>query len=154
MLAPWKKSYDKPRQCVKKQRLHFAYKGPYGQRYGFSSNHVWMWDLDHREGWVPKNWCFQIVVLGEDSWESHGQQEIKLVIWKGNQPYIVIGRTDAETEAPVLWPPDAKSGLTGKDLDSGKDWGWEEKGTAEDEMVGWHHWLNGHEFEQTLEDDG
>ena len=114
-----------------------------------------MWELDHNEGWEPKNWCFQIVVLEkapESPWDSKG---IKPVNAKGNQPWIFTGRTDAEVEALILWPPDAKSQLTGKGLDVRKDWGQEEKGTSEDEMVGWHHWLKGHEFEQTLgEDEG
>ena len=89
---------------------------------------------------------------GEDSWESLSCKEIKLVNLKGNQPWISIGRTDAEAEAPILWPPDAKKWLSGKGPDAGKDWRKEEKGTTEDEMVGWHRWLNGHEFEKTLED--
>ena len=105
-----------------------------------------MWELDHKEIQVPKNWHFQIVIL-EDSWESLGCKEIKPVCPKGNQPWIFIGRTGAEAEAPIIWPPDAKSWLT-----AGQDWGQEEKGVKEDEMVGWHHWLSGHEFEQTLGD--
>ena len=85
----------------------------------------------------------------QPSWEYPlGNKDIKLVNPKGNQPWIFFGRTDAEAEAPILWPPDMKSWLTGEDPDAGKDWGWEEKGMTEDEMVGWHHWLNGHEFEQ------
>ena len=104
-----------------------------------------MWELDHKEGSAPKNWCFQTVVL-ENSWESLGQQG-NHTNPKGNQPWIFIGRTNAE--APILWPPDAKSWLIRKDPDAGKDWRQEEKGMTEDEMVGWHHWLNGHEFEET-----
>ena len=110
-----------------------------------------MWELDHNEGWEPKNWCFQIVVLEkapESPWDSKG---IKPVNAKGNQPWIFIGRTDAEAEASILWPPDTKSWLTGKDPDAGKDWR-QEKGMTEDELVGWHHRLYGHEFEQTLGD--
>ena len=145
MLAPWKKSYDNPRQCIKKQRHYFANKGPSSQSYGFSSSHVWIWELGHKEGWVPKNWCFWTVV--EKTLESPLDcKEIQPVNPKGNQSWIFIGRTDVE--APTLWPPDVKSQLTGKDADAGKDWRQEEKGTTEDEMVGWHHWLNGHEFEQ------
>ena len=127
---------------------HFAIKGPSSQSYGFSSSHVRMREL---EGCVLKNWCFQTVLL-EKTLES--PLDCKEIIWadpKGNQPWIFIGRTDAEAEAesPILCPPDTKSRLTGKYPDAGKDWGKEEKGTTEDEMVGWHHLLNGHEFEQT-----
>ena len=113
----------------------------------FSSSHVWMWELDHKKGRVPKNWFFWTVVL-ENTLESPLDcKEIQAVNPKGNHPWIFIGRTDAEGEAPILWPPDMKNWLIGKDPDAGKDWGQEEKGTTEDEMVGWHHWLNGHEFE-------
>ena len=118
--------------------------------YGFSSSHVWMWELNYKENWVPKNWCFWIVVLEKTLESSSNCKEIQLVHPKGNQSWIFIGRTDAEAETPILWPPDAKNWLIGKDPDAGKDWRWEEKGTTEDEMVGWHHWLNGHEFEWTL----
>ena len=200
-------------------------KSLYSQSYGFTSSHVWMWELDHREDWVPKNWCFKTVVL-EVAWESLGYggltaklcptlatpwmvpcqdplsmgfsrqgfwsglsfpslgdlpnpgikprspalqaeflptklwgswtgllrvpldcKEIKLVNPKGNQSWIFIGRTVSEAEAPILWPPDVKSWLTGKDPDAGKDWR-QEKGMTEDDMVGWHHWLHGHECEQ------
>ena len=115
------------------------------------SSHIWIWELDHKEGWELKNWCFQIVVL-EKTFEWLGdypeqQRDKKLINSKGNQPWIFIGRTDAE--APILWPPDAKSRLIGKDLDVGKDWGQKKKGITKDEMAGWHHWFNGHEFEQT-----
>ena len=147
--APWKKSYDKPRQHVKKQRCHFADRGPYSQSYGFFSSHVWMWELDHKESWAPKNWCFQTVMLEKMTLESPlNTKEIKTVNPKGSQSWILIGRTDAEAETPILWPPDVKNWLIGKDPDAGKDWGQEEKGTTEDEMVGWHHWLGRHEFEQ------
>ena len=139
MLAPWNKSYDKPRQHIKKQRHHFSNKGLYSQSYGFSSSHVWIWELDHKEGWALKNWCFWTVML-EKTFESPLDcKEIKTSQW------IFIGRTDAE--ALILWPPDVKSQLTRKDTDAGKDWR-QEKRVTEDEMVGWHHWLNGHEFEQ------
>ena len=115
------------------------------QGYGFSSGHVWMWELDCEESWVPKNWCFWTVVL-EKTLES------LLDIKRSNQSIlkeirIFIGRTDAEAETPILWAPDAKNWLTGKDLDAGKYWRQEEKGKTEDEMAGWHHRLNGHEFE-------
>ena len=145
MLAPWKKSYDKTRQHIKKQRHYFANKSPSSQSYGFSSSHIWTWELDHKESWVPKNWCFWTVVL--KTLESPLDcKEIKLVNPKGNQSWTFIGRTDAET--PILWPPDEKSWLIGKDPDAGKDWRQEEKEMSEDGMVGWHHQLDGHEFEQ------
>ena len=149
MLAPWKGSHDKPRQHIKKQRHYFAKKGLYHQSYGFSSSHVWMWELGHKEGWLLKNWCFRIVVLEKTSESPLDSREIKPVNPKINQPWIFIGRTDAKAEAPILWPPDAKSLLVGKDPDAGEDWGKEEKETTEDEVVRWQHWLNGHEFEQT-----
>ena len=115
--APWKKSYDQPRQHIKKQRHYFANKGLYSQSYGFSSSHVWMWELDHKEGWVPKNWYLQTVVLEKTLESPSVCKEIKPVNIKGNQPWIFIGRTDAE--APILWPPDAKSWLIGKDPEAG-----------------------------------
>ena len=109
-----------------------------------------MWELEHKEGWATKNRCFQTVVL-EKTLESPLEcKEIKLVNPIGNQPWIFIGRTDVEAEALILWPPDAMSWLIGKDPDAGKDWGQKEKGITEDEIAGWHHWLNKHEFEQTL----
>ena len=106
-----------------------------------------VWELDCEEGWALKNWCFWTVVLEKTLESPLDCKEIQLVHPKGNQFWIFIGRTDAEAETPVLWPPDAKNQLIGKDPDAGKDWRWEEKGTTEDEMVGWHHWLNGHKFE-------
>ena len=123
MLAPWKESSDKPRQCIKKWRHHFADKSPYSQSYGFSSSHVWMWELDHKEGWALKIW-FQIVVLEKTLESPLDFKEIKPVNPKENQSWIITGRTDAE--APILWPPDVNSWLTGKDPDSGKDWEQEE----------------------------
>ena len=123
-------------------------KGPYSQSYGFSSSHVWIWELDHKESWVQKNCCFWIVVLEKTLENSLDCKEIKPVNPKGNQSWIFIGRTDAEAEAPILWPPDAKNRLLRKDPDPGKDWRQEEKGMITDEMVGWHDWLDGHEFEQ------
>ena len=144
MVYPWKESYENPRQHIKKQSHHIANKGPSSQSYGFSSGHVWMWELDHKEGWAPKNWCFWIVVLEKTLESPLDCKDIQPVNPKGNQSWIFIGTTDAE--APVLRPPDAKSQLIGKDPDAGKDWR-QEKGTAEDEMVGWHHQLNGQEFE-------
>ena len=148
MLAPLKKSYDQPRQHVKKQRHYFADKGPSSQSYGFSSSHVWMLELDHKEGWVPKNWCFWIVVL---------KKTLERVPWRArttsnpreNQSWMFIGRTDAEGEVPILWPPDTKINSLKKTLMLGKTEGRRRiRWTTEDQMVGWHHWLNGHEFEQ------
>ena len=151
MLSPWKKSYDQPRQHIKKQRHYFANKGPSSQSYDFSRSHVQMWDLDNKKGWVLKNWCLQTVVLMPSN-SPLDSKEIKPAKPKGNQPWIFTGKTDAEAEVPILWPPDAKSWLIGKDPDAGRDWGQDEKGMTEDEMVGWHHWLSGHESEKTLGD--
>ena len=106
-----------------------------------------MWELDYKESWAPKNWCFWIGVLEKTLESLSDCWEIQPVNPKGNQSWIFIGRNDAEAETPILWPPDAKNRLTGKDPDAGKDWRWEEKGTTEDEMVGWHHWCDGHKFE-------
>ena len=125
----------------------FAYKGPYSQSYGFSSNHVWMRELEHKEGWAPKNWCFWTVVLEKTLESSLDSKEIKPVNPKGNQSWIFIGRTDIEAEALILWPPAGKNWLIEKDPDAEKDWRQEEKWTTEDEMGGWHYQLNGHEFE-------
>ena len=147
MLAPWKKSYDQPRQHIKKQRHYFANKGPSSQRFGFSTSHVWMWELDYKESWVLKNRCFWTVVLEKTLESPLDSKAIQLVSPKGNQSSVFIGRTDNESETPILWPPDAMNWLTRKDPDAGKDWRWEEKGTTEVEMVGWHHQLNGHQFE-------
>ena len=146
MLTPWKESYDQPRQHIKKQRCYFANKDPSGQGYGFSNGHVWMWELDYKESWAPKNWCFWTVVL-KTLESTLDCKEIQPVHPEGDQSWVFIGRTDAEAETPILWPPHAKSWLIGKDPDAGRDWGQEEKGTTEDEMAGWHHWLDGHEFE-------
>ena len=145
--VPWKKSYDQPRQYIKKQRHYFANKGPSSQSYGFSSSHVWMWKLDYKESWAPKNWCFWPVVL-EKTLESLLDCKIKPVSPTGDQSWIAIERTDAEAETPILWPPDVKNWVIWKDPDAGKDWRQEEKGLTEDEMVGWHHGLYGNEFEQ------
>ena len=147
LLAPWKKSYDQPRQHIKKQRHYFASKDPSSQSYGFSSSHVWMWELDCEESWALKNWCFWTVVLGETLESPLDCKEIQPVHLKGNQSWIFIGRTDVEAETPILWPLDAKNWLIWKDPNAGKDWSWEEKGMTEDEMAGWHHRLNGREFE-------
>ena len=136
------------RQHIEKQRHHFTNKCPYSQSYDFSSSHVWTWELDRKEGWAPKNCCFQTMQLEKTLESLLDNKEIKPVNPNGNETWIFIGRTDVEAEALILWPPDGKSRLIGKDPDAGKDWGQEEKGPTENEMVGWHHWLNGHEFEQ------
>ena len=115
----------------------------------FSSSHIWMWELDRKESWAPKNWYFWTMVLEKTLDSPLDYKEIQLVHSKGDQSWVFIGRTDIEAETPILLPPDAKSWLIWKDPDAGKDWGWEEKGTTEDEMVGWHHWLDGHESEWT-----
>ena len=140
MLAPWKKSYDKPRQRIKKQKHYFANKGPYSQGYCFSSSHVWMW-----EELMLLDLVLEKTLEGPLDFKA-----IRPVNAKGNQFWIFIGRTDAE--APIFWPPDVNNPLIKKDPDAGKDWRQEEKGTTEDEMVGWHHGLNRHESEQTLGD--
>ena len=150
MFAPWKQSYDQLRQHIKKQRHYFANKSPSSHNYGVSSSHVWMWELNYKESWGLKNWCFWAVVLQKTLESPLDCKEIEPVHPKGNQSWIFIGRTDAEAETPILWPPDAKNWLIGKDLDAGKDWRWEEKGTTEDKMVGWHHWLNRNEVQSTM----
>ena len=130
--------------------LYFANKGPSSQGYGFSSGHVWMWELDCEESWALKNWCFWTVVLKKTLESPLNCKEIQPVHPKGDQSWVFIGRTDAEAEIPILWPPHAKSWLMGKDPDAGRDWGQEEKGTTEGEMAGWHHRLDAHEFGWTL----
>ena len=140
-------SYGQPRQHIRKQRHYFVNKGPSSQGYGFPSDHVWMWELDYKESWVLENWCFWTVVL-EKTFESPLDcKEIQPVHPEGDQSWIFIGMTDVEAETPVFWPPDANSRLIRKASDAGKDWRQEEKGKTEDEMVKWHHWLDGHEFE-------
>ena len=124
---------------------------PSSQGYGFSSGHLGMWELDCEESWAPKNRCFWTAVLEKTLESSLDCKEIQPVHPKGDQSWLFIGRTDAEAETPILWPPHVKSWLTGKDPDAGRDWGQEEKGTTEDEMAGWHHWLDGHEFEWSPE---
>ena len=147
MYAPRKNSYNQPRQLIKKQSFlaklikkhYFANKGLSSHGYGFSSSHVWMWELDHKESRVLKNWCFWTVVLEKTLESPFFCKQIKPVHPKGDQSWVFIVRTDVEAETPVLWPPDAKSWLIWKDPDAGKDWRWKEKGMTEDEMVGWHH---------------
>ena len=146
MLTPWKKSYDIAREHIKRQRHYFADKGPFSQSYGFSSSHVWMWELDYKEISVLKNWCFWTVGLEKTLESPLDCKEIQPVHLKRNQSWIFIGRADAEAEALILWPPDETSRLIGKNPDAGKNWRQEEKGTTEDEMAGWHLWLDGHGF--------
>ena len=140
-------SYDQPRQHIKKQRNYFANKGLSDQEYGFSSSHVWMWELDYKASWALKNWCFWTVVSEKSPFDC---KVIKPVHPKGDQSWVFIEGTDVEAETPILWPPDVKSWLIGIDPDAGKDWGQEEKGMTEDEMVGWHHQLDGDGFGWTL----
>ena len=128
----------------------FIYKGPSSQSYGFSSSHVWMRELDPKKGRAPKNWHFWTAVLEKTLESLLDSKEIKLVNTKGDQSWTFIGRTDAEAEAPILRPPDMKIWLIGEDFDAGRDWGQEEKGTTEDEMAAWHHWLHGCDSEWTL----
>ena len=150
MLPPWKESYDQPRQHITKKRYYLANKGPSSQNYGFSSSHIRMWELDYKESWVLKNWCFWTVVSEKVLESPLDSKEIQPVNPKGNQSWIFIVRTNAEAETLKFWPPDAKNWLIGKDPDAGKDWRQEEKGTTEDEMVGWHHWRYGDECEQAV----
>ena len=146
MLASWKKRYDQPRQHIKKQRHYFANKDLFSQGYGFSSGHVWMWELDYTENWVLKNWCFWTVVLEKTLESPLDFKEKQPVHPKGNQSWIFIGRTDVEAETPLLWPPDGENWLIVKDPVAGKDCGQEKKGTTEDEIVVWHHQLSRHGF--------
>ena len=139
--------YHQPRQHIKKQSHYFAYKRPSSQSCGFSSSHVWMWELDYKESLAPKNWCFWTAVLEKTLESPLDCKEIKPVHPKGDQSWVFIGRMDAEAETAIHWPSDAKNWLIGKDPDAGKDWGQDERGVTEDEMVGWHHQLNGHESE-------
>ena len=124
------------KEDIKKQRYYFANIGPSSQGYGFSSGHVWMWELDCEECWAPKNWCFWSVVLEKTLESPLDCKEIQPVHPKGDQSWVFIGRSDVEVETPILWLPDAKRWLFGKDADAGKDWRQEEKGTTEDEMTG------------------
>ena len=139
---------------LSQSRNHFAHKGLSSQSYGFFSSHVWTWELNHKEGWLLKNWRFGTVVLRKTGESPLDCKEIKPIHPKGNQPLKFIRRTDAEAEAPILRQSDVKCWLIGKDPDAGKDWRQEEKGTIENEMAGWHHWLNGYVLEQALGDGG
>ena len=133
MLAPWKKSYDQPRQHIKKQRHYFPNKGPSSQSYGFSICHVWMWELNYKESWMPKNWCFWTVVLEKTLESPLDSKAIQPVHPKGNWFWIFIGRIDGKAETPIIWPPDLKNRCICKDPYAGKDW--RKKGTTEDEMI-------------------
>ena len=147
--TPWKKSYDQPRQHIKKQRHYFANKGPSSQGYGFSCGHVWMWELDCEESWALRNWSFWTVVLEKTLESPLDCKEIQPVHAKRYQSRVFFGRTDAKDGIPILWPPHANSWLIGKESDAGRDWGQEEKRMTEDKRAGWHHRLDGHEFEWT-----
>ena len=147
MLARWKKSYNQTRQHIQKQRHYFANKGLSSQSYGFPSSHVWMWVLNYKESWVPKNWCLFTVVLEKTLESPLDCREIQPVYAERNQSWIFFRRTDAEAETLILWLSDVKNWLIWKNPDAEKDWRWDEKGMTEDGMVGWHHWHNGHEFE-------
>ena len=143
-----RKAMTKLDKILKKQRYHLTEKGSYSQSYGFSSSHTRVWNLDHKEAECQRIdafelWCWRRLLRVPWTARRSNQSIIK----EGDQSWVFIGRTDVEAETPILWPPDVKSWLIGKDPDAGKDWGQEEKGTTEDEMVEWHHWLNGHEFE-------
>ena len=128
LLTPWEESYDQPRQYIKKQRHYIANKILCGQGYGFSSNHEWMWELDYKESWVPKNWCFWTVVLEKTLESPLDCKDIQPVPPKGDQSWVFTGRTDAEAETLILWPPDVKSCLIWKDPDAVKDWRWRRTG--------------------------
>ena len=148
MLAPWKKSYDKPRQHIilKSRDITLLTKFCLVKAMAFPVV-MYGYELDYKESWAPKNWCFWMVVLEKTLESPLDSKEIQPVHPKGNQSWIFIGRTDAEAETPILWPPDGKNWYLGKDPDAEKDWRWEKKRMTEDEMVGWYHWFNGHEFE-------
>ena len=141
MIAPWKESYDQPGEHIKKQRRYFANKGPSSPGYGFSGGHVWMWELDYKESWALNNRRFWTVVLEKTLESPLDCKEIQPVHPKGDQSWVFIEKTDVEAETPIFWPPDVKNWLIGKDPDAGRNWGQKEKGTTENEMVGWHHWL-------------
>ena len=145
MPAPWKKSYDQPKQRIKEQRHYFANKGPSSQSYGFSSSHVWMWELDSKEIWAPKNWCFWTVVL-EKTWTARRSNQS--ILKEISPEYSLKGlMLKLKCQYFCNQATDVKNWLTGKDPVAGKDWRWEEKWVTEVEMVGWHHRVNGHEFE-------
>ena len=149
MLTPWKESYDQPRQHIQKQRHYFANKDLSSQGYGFSCGHVWMWELDYKESWVLKNWCFELWCwrrLLRVPWTARRSNKS---ILKEIIPGCFLEGLVLKLKLPILWPPDAKSWLIGKDSAAGRDWGQEEKGMTEDEMAGWYHRLDAHEFRWT-----
>ena len=150
MLAPWKKSCDQPRQCIKKQRHYFDDNGPSSQSYGFSSSHVWIWELDHKEGWALKNWCFWTVVL-EKTFETPLGCKIKPANLKGNQSWISLEGLMLKLKLQYFCHLKQRAGSLEKALMLGKIEGRKRRGT-EEETVGWHHWLSGHDFEQVLGD--
>ena len=151
MLTPWKKAMTNLDSILKSRDITLPTKVHLVKAEVFPVvMYGWMWELDSKESWVLKNWCFWTVVLEKTLESPLDGKEIQPVHPKGDQSWVFIGRTDVEAETPILWPPDAKSCLIWKDPDVGKDWEQEEKGTTEDEMVGWHHWLNGHGFGWTL----
>ena len=141
-LAPWKESYDQLDSILKSRDITLPAK--VSQSYRFSSSLVWMWELYNRESWTPKNWCFWTVVLEKTLESPLDCNDIQPVHSTRDQSWMSFGRNDAKAETPVLWPPHAKGWLIGKNSDAGRDWG-QEKGTTEDEMAGWHHWLDGRE---------
>ena len=146
MLAPWKKSYEQPRQHIKKQRHYFANKDPSSQSYGFSRSHAWMWELDYKESWTPKNWCFWTIVLEKTLDSPLDSKEIKPVHPKGNQSWIFTGRTDAEAETPILWPPDVKNWFIKKKKKKlnywERPWFWKRlKAGGEGDDRGWDGWM-------------
>ena len=139
MLTPWKESFDQPRQYIKKQRHYFANKGPSSQGYGVSSGHVWMWELDYKESWEPKNWCFWTVVLEKTLESPLDCKQIQPVHPKGDQSWVFIGRTDVEVETPILWPPDVKNWLKRRIR---RTWCWERlKAGGEGDNRGWDGWM-------------
>ena len=146
MLAPWKKNYTNLESILKSRGITFQQRSS-SQSSGLSSGHVWMWDLDYKEGWAPENWCFSTVVLEKTLESPLDCKEIQPVHPKGNQSWIFIGRTDIEAETAILWPPDANNWLIGKDPDARQDWRQEDKGMTE---VWWHLLFNEHELEQAL----
>ena len=135
-LAPWKKGYDQPRQHIKKQRHNFANKGPSSQAYVFSSSHVWMWELGYKESWAPKNWCLWVVVFEKILESPLDCKEVQPIHPKGDQSWVFIGRTDVDTETPILWPPDVKS------WHWKRPWCWERlRARGEGDNRGWDGWM-------------
>ena len=152
IITSWQESNDKPRQCVEKQRHYSADKSLYSQGYDLLSGHIWLCELDHKEGRPPKNWCLQTVVLEKTPDSPLDSKEIKPINLKGDQPWIFTGKTDAEAEASVFWLSDTICWLIEKFPDAGKDWEQKEKRVSENEMAGQHHWCNEHELGQTPRD--